>query len=73
MLTLARSMNGSNFLDWMVALVICWAGLTAVYQPSGGSAGCDVQSSTSIQPPSLSTHRPDLQSTEIIRDMMLHD
>ncbi|WGR95308.1 hypothetical protein MTX26_05345 [Bradyrhizobium sp. ISRA443] len=66
-------MTASNVLDWVVALLVCWASLTAVVQPPRETTRCDAPYATSsallipLSPPTQA------EVDEMIRDMMLHD
>ena len=66
-------MTASNVLDWIVALLVCWASLTAILEPSRGAPQCDapiVMSSAAQSPPAIPTQA---EFEEMIRDMKLHD
>ncbi len=34
-------MTASKMLDWIVALLVCWASLTAIFEPRREAAQCD--------------------------------
>lgn len=65
-------MTASNVLDWIVALLVCWASLTAIFEPSRGASHCDVPIARGVpQPaPAIPTQA---EVEEMIRHMKLHD
>ncbi|GKQ51792.1 hypothetical protein [Bradyrhizobium sp. Ce-3] len=66
-------MTASNVLDWIVALLVCWASLTAIFEPSRGASQCDAPYATSSasRPPLTAPTQAEFE--EMIRDMKLHD
>ncbi|MCC8984347.1 hypothetical protein [Bradyrhizobium acaciae] len=66
-------MTASNVLDWIVALLVCWASLTAIFEPSRGASRCEAPIATSgaLQSPPAVPTRAEFE--EMIRDMKLHD
>ena len=66
-------MTATNVLDWIVALLICWASLTAIFEPSRGASQCDVPAVTSSAPQAPLVAPTQAELEEMIRDMKLHD
>ncbi|MGY4573985.1 hypothetical protein GPL21_21445 [Bradyrhizobium pachyrhizi] len=66
-------MTASNVLDWIVALLVCWASLTAIFEPSRGASQCDMSTATSSAPQLSPAAPTQAELEEIIRDMKLHD
>ncbi|MCC8967443.1 hypothetical protein H8A95_35270 [Bradyrhizobium sp. Pear76] len=66
-------MTASNVLDWIVALLVCWASLTAIFEPSRGASQCEVPIATSGALQSLPAIPTQAEFEEMIRDMKLHD
>jgi hypothetical protein len=66
-------MTVSNMLDWIVALLVCWASLTAIVQPPREVAWCDTPYTTgrALRIPPASPTKAEIE--EMIRDMKLHD
>ncbi|KJC58028.1 hypothetical protein UP10_23790 [Bradyrhizobium sp. LTSPM299] len=60
-----------NMLDWIVALLVCWASLTAIVQTPHEAAQCDVPYVTNSAPPIPTPTQAEIE--EMIRDMKLHD
>jgi hypothetical protein len=67
------AMTASNVLDWIVALLVCWASLTAIFEPSRGASQCDVPYATGNAPQAALTVPAQAEFEEMIRDMRLHD
>ncbi|WP_426439881.1 hypothetical protein [Bradyrhizobium genosp. P] len=66
-------MTASHMLDWTVALLVCWASLTAIVQSRHEASRCDIPYATgyaSQDPPAIPTPA---EIEETIRDMKLHD
>lgn len=66
-------MTVSNVLDWIVALFVCWASLTAIAQSPHEATRCDAPyaaSNAARIPPAAPTNA---EIEEMIRDMKLHD
>ena len=68
-------MTTTGFLDWTVALMVCWASLTAILEaPRGASATqCDGPSVTGSVPQASLAAPTQAEIEEMIRDMKLHD
>ncbi|MBR0894002.1 hypothetical protein JQ616_03505 [Bradyrhizobium tropiciagri] len=66
-------MTASNALDWIVALLVCWASLTAIFEPSRGASQCDVPAVTSSAPQVPLAAPTQAELDTMIRDMKLHD
>ncbi|WGS20049.1 MULTISPECIES: hypothetical protein [unclassified Bradyrhizobium] len=66
-------MTASNVLDWVVALLVCWASLTAIVQPPRESTRCDAPYATGRALPIPLSPPMQAEVGEMIRDMMLHD
>ncbi|MGF6429812.1 MULTISPECIES: hypothetical protein [Bradyrhizobium] len=66
-------MTASNVLDWIVALLVCWASLTAIFEPRRGVWQCDVSTATSSAPQASLATPTQAEFEEMIRDMKLHD
>ncbi|MFQ3451894.1 hypothetical protein PMN64_01000 [Bradyrhizobium sp. UFLA01-814] len=66
-------MTASNVLDWIVALLVCWASLTAIFEPRRGAWQCDVPTATSSAPQVPLATPTQAEFEEMIRDMKLHD
>ncbi|QPF87963.1 hypothetical protein IC762_04260 [Bradyrhizobium genosp. L] len=65
-------MTAPNLLDWTVALLVCWASLTAIVQSPHASTQCDAPySASSASQPSPAPTQAEVD--EMIRDMKLHD
>jgi hypothetical protein len=63
----------SRTLEWIVALLVCWASLTAIYQSSASTPGCDVRYSASTAPQRPLPRPTQAEIEDMIRDMKLHD
>ncbi|MHC2254182.1 hypothetical protein ACVILK_003874 [Bradyrhizobium embrapense] len=66
-------MKAANVLDWIVALLVCWASLTAIFEPSRGAAQCDAPIAASSEPQSRPAIPTQAEFEEMIRNMKLHD
>ncbi|MHC2331560.1 hypothetical protein [Bradyrhizobium sp. USDA 4454] len=66
-------MTAPNVLDWIVALLVCWASLTAIFEPSRGASQCDAPIATSSAPQSPPVIPTRAEFEAMIRDMRLHD
>lgn len=66
-------MTASNVLDWTVALLVCWASLTAILEPRRAASQCDVPTATSSAPQVPLAAPTQAEFEEMIRDMRLHD
>ncbi|QIG95331.1 MULTISPECIES: hypothetical protein [unclassified Bradyrhizobium] len=66
-------MIASNVLDWIVALLVCWASLTAIFEPSRGASQCDVPYATSSGPQVPLAAPTQAEIAAMLRDMKLHD
>ncbi|BBC03425.1 hypothetical protein ABIF38_000804 [Bradyrhizobium japonicum] len=66
-------MTAANVLDWIVALLVCWASLTAIFEPRRGASQCDVSTATSSAPQVSLATLTQAEIEEMIRDMKLHD
>jgi hypothetical protein len=66
-------MTASNLLDWIVALLVCWASLTAIFEPRRAASQCDVPAATSSAPQVPLAVLTPAELAEMIRDMRLHD
>jgi hypothetical protein len=66
-------MTSSRLLDWIVALMVCWASLTAILQPPNDSARCDAPHTTGRASGVLHAPPTPAQIDAAIRDMKLHD
>ncbi|MGF6308499.1 hypothetical protein ABIB82_003396 [Bradyrhizobium sp. i1.8.4] len=66
-------MTASNVLDWIVALLVCWASLTAIFEPSRRASQCDAPIATSSAPQVPLAAPTQEEFEEMIRDMKLHD
>ncbi len=65
-------MTASHILDWIVALLVCWASLTAIFEPPRGAAQCDAPNVTS-RAPQIPPVMAQAEIDAMIRDMRLHD
>ncbi|MBR0933237.1 hypothetical protein [Bradyrhizobium jicamae] len=65
-------MTSSNALDWIVGLLVCWASLTAIVQPSNQPGLCYTPAATSHALPMPLIPTP-ADAEAVIRDMKLHD
>ncbi|TWB94819.1 hypothetical protein FBZ93_109259 [Bradyrhizobium macuxiense] len=66
-------MTATNVLDWIVALFVCWASLTAIIEPRRDASQCDGPTvASSAQQAPLAAPTP-AEFEEMIRDMKLHD
>lgn len=65
-------MTAPNILDCTVALLVGWASLTAIFEPSRGATAtqCDAPYVSSSAPPAAPTPA---EIDAMIRDMKLHD
>lgn len=66
-------MTASNVLDLIVASLVCWASLTAIFEPSRGASQCDASYATSSAPQVTVPAPTQAEIAEMIRDMKLHD
>lgn len=66
-------MTASNVLDWIVALLVCWASLTAIFEPRRGASQCDVPTASSSMSQPAPAIPVQAEFEEMIRDMKLHD
>ncbi len=66
-------MTATNVLDWIVALFVCWASLTAILEPRRDASQCDVPYATNSAPQVALTAPTQAEFDEMIRDMKLHD
>jgi hypothetical protein len=66
-------MTSSRLLDWIVALMVCWASLTAILPPSNDPARCDAPYTTGSASRVLPAPPAAAQIDAAIRDMKLHD
>ncbi|MES5483793.1 hypothetical protein QMZ05_13645 [Bradyrhizobium sp. INPA03-11B] len=66
-------MTATNVLDWIVALFVCWASLTAIIEPRRDVSQCDgpIVASSAQQAPLAAPTQAEFE--EMIRDMKLHD
>lgn len=65
-------MTATNVLDWIVALFVCWASLTAILEPRRDASQCDGPTATGSAPQALAAPTQ-AEFEEMIRDMRLHD
>ncbi|KWV60208.1 hypothetical protein AS156_30195 [Bradyrhizobium macuxiense] len=66
-------MISSTTLEWIVALLVCWTCLTAIYRSSAAPVTCGPRYAASMTSQSLPVPPPDLDAEAVVRDMMLHD
>jgi hypothetical protein len=66
-------MTASKMLDWIVALLVCWASLTAIFEPRRGAAMCDAPYPTSSAMQAAPAIPTQAEVADMIRDMKLHD
>ncbi|MGY3442479.1 MULTISPECIES: hypothetical protein [unclassified Bradyrhizobium] len=66
-------MTASNVLDCIVALLVCWASLTAIFEPRRDAMRCDVPAATGSAPQASLAPPSQAEFEEMIRDMKLHD
>jgi len=68
-------MTAPNMLDWIVALLVGWASLTAIFEaPRGATATqCDVPYATDRAPQVRLAAPTQVEIEGMIRDMQLHD
>ncbi|WP_407150362.1 hypothetical protein [Bradyrhizobium sp. ORS 86] len=66
-------MTASNVLDWVVALLVCWASLTAIVQPPRETTQCDAPYATGSALPIPLSPPAQAEVNATIQDMMLHD
>jgi len=66
-------MTASNVLDWTVALLVCWASLTAIVQSPRDTARCDAPYAANSAPPTPLSAPTRAEVDATIQDMMLHD
>jgi hypothetical protein len=64
-------MTVSNMLDLIVALLVCWASLTAIVQSPREVARCDAPYATNSAPPIQPPTQAEIDA--MIGDMKLHD
>ncbi|KJC33708.1 hypothetical protein UP09_35255 [Bradyrhizobium sp. LTSP885] len=64
-------MTSFHPLDWIVALLVCWASLTAIVRPPNEPARCDAPYATGTVPQIPIPRQAEIE--EMIRDMKLHD
>ena len=65
-------MTSTHALDWIVALLVCWASLTAILQSPEHPARCDGPYVTNSTPQAPALPTP-AEADAMIRDMKLHD
>ncbi|WP_229174990.1 hypothetical protein, partial [Bradyrhizobium ivorense] len=67
------AMTATNVLDWVVALFVCWASLTAIVQSPHETAQCDAPYTTgsAVRIPPPTPAKAEIEA--MIRDMKLHD
>ncbi|MGY4476097.1 hypothetical protein [Bradyrhizobium sp. USDA 3364] len=66
-------MTATNLLDWIVALFVCWASLTAILEPRHDASQCDGPTVTGSAPQTSLATPSQAEFDEMIRDMKLHD
>ena len=66
-------MTATNVLDWTVALLVCWASLTAIIEPRRDVSQCDGPIAASSAPQAALATPTRAEFEEMIRDMKLHD
>ncbi|MCA6125790.1 hypothetical protein J6500_28420 [Bradyrhizobium sp. WSM 1704] len=66
-------MTASNVLDWIVALFVCWASLTAIVESPRDATRCDAayMAGSAARAMPASPTRAEVEA--MIRDMKLHD
>ncbi|MEN3349099.1 MAG: hypothetical protein V7632_2734 [Bradyrhizobium sp.] len=66
-------MTATNFLDWVVALFVCWASLTAIVQSPREPAQCAAPYTTGSAVRTAPAMPAKAEIEAMIRDMKLHD
>jgi len=66
-------MTSFHPVDWIVALLVCWASLTAIVQSPHETMQCDISSATSSAPQIPLATPIQAETDATIRDMKLHD
>ncbi|MBR0870156.1 hypothetical protein JQ633_07300 [Bradyrhizobium tropiciagri] len=66
-------MMASNLLDWIVAIFVCWASLTAIVQSPRETTRCDAPYTTGSAVRIAPATPTKAEIEEMIRDMKLHD